>query len=85
MDTVTFIPYSMDGFKVVKLEDVSHFVDIVITCTGKEQGFTILFSAYMCHCIGGKHSITRKHLDKLKNGCIIGNMGHSVQEIDLVR
>jgi len=27
--------YSMDGFKVVKLEDVCHFVDIVITCTGK--------------------------------------------------
>ena len=25
----------MDGFKVVKLEDVCHFVDIVITCTGK--------------------------------------------------
>ena len=28
-------PHSMDGFKVVKLEDVCHFVDIVITCTGK--------------------------------------------------
>ena len=35
--------------------------------------------------LGGKHSITRKHLDKLRNGCIVGNMGHSVQEIDLVR
>ena len=34
--------------------------------------------------LGGKHSITRKHLDKLRNGCIVGNMGHSVQEIDLV-
>ena len=47
VDTVTFIPYSMDGFKVVKLEDVSHFVDIVITCTGREQRFTISFSAYV--------------------------------------
>ena len=26
---------SMDGFKVVKLEDIGHFVDIVITCTGE--------------------------------------------------
>ena len=42
MDTVTFIPYSMDGFKVVKLEDVSHFVDIVITCTGKKQIYHIV-------------------------------------------
>lgn len=34
-------PCSMDGFKVVKLEDVSHFVDIVITCTGEWQ-FTVI-------------------------------------------
>ena len=33
---------------------------------------------------GGKHTIARKHFDKLKNGCIVGNMGHSSQEIDLV-
>lgn len=32
--------YSMDGFKVVKLEDICHFVDIVITCTGKLSSFT---------------------------------------------
>ena len=33
---------------------------------------------------GGKHTIARKHFEKLKNGCIVGNMGHSTQEIDLV-
>jgi len=33
---------------------------------------------------GGKHTIARKHFEKLKNGCIVGNMGHSSQEIDLV-
>ena len=47
MDTVTFIPYSMDGFKVVKLEDVSHFVDIVITCTGKKQIYHIVQCIYV--------------------------------------
>ena len=74
----------MDGFKVVKLEDVCHFVDIVITCTGKEY-FTCHQCVVIIVLLGGKHSITRKHLEKLKNGCIVGNMGHSVQEIDLVR
>lgn len=65
IDPICALQACMDGFKVVKLEDVCHFVDIVITCTG------------------GKHCITRKHLDKLKSGCIVGNMGHSIQEIDL--
>ncbi|XP_065909569.1 S-adenosylhomocysteine hydrolase-like protein 1 [Dysidea avara] len=65
IDPICAIQACMDGFKVVKLEDIGHFVDIVITCTG------------------GKHTIARKHFEKLKNGCIVGNMGHSTQEIDL--
>jgi len=32
---------------------------------------------------GTKNVVTRKHLDKVKNGCIVANMGHSNQEIDL--
>lgn len=27
----------------------------------------------------------REHLDKMKNGCIVCNMGHSSSEIDLVK
>ena len=68
---------------MVKLEDVCHFVDIVITCTGKV--IPRVYAAFIGYCTGGKHCITRKHLDKLKSGCIVGNMGHSIQEIDLVR
>ena len=33
--------------------------------------------------IGAKNVITRKHLEKVKKNCIICNMGHSNQEIDL--
>ena len=35
------------------------------------------------HTPGTKNVVTRKHLDKVKNGCIVANMGHSNQEIDL--
>ena len=32
---------------------------------------------------GTKNVITRKHLERVKKNCIICNMGHSNQEIDL--
>ena len=56
----------MDGFRVVKLNEVVKNVDIVITCTGN------------------KNVVTREHMDKMKNGCIVANMGHSNTEIDVV-
>lgn len=34
-------------------------------------------------CTGNKNVVTRDHLDKLKNGCIVCNMGHSNTEIDV--
>lgn len=57
----------MDGFRVVKLNEVIRNVDIVITATGN------------------KNVVTREHMDKMKNGCIVCNMGHSNTEIDVVR
>lgn len=53
----------MDGFRVVKLNEVIRNVDIVITCTGN------------------KNVVTREHMDKMKSGCIVCNMGHSNTEI----
>ncbi|KAG8138526.1 hypothetical protein E2320_004418 [Naja naja] len=44
---------SMDGFRLVKLNEVIRQVDIVITCTGN------------------KNVVTREHLDRMKNGCIV--------------
>ncbi|XP_042351829.1 S-adenosylhomocysteine hydrolase-like protein 1 isoform X2 [Plectropomus leopardus] len=34
-------------------------------------------------CTGNKNVVGREHLDKMRNGCIICNMGHSSTEIDL--
>nr|XP_029137895.1 S-adenosylhomocysteine hydrolase-like protein 1 [Labrus bergylta] len=34
-------------------------------------------------CTGNKNVVIREHLDKMKNGCIVCNMGHSSVEIDL--
>lgn len=56
----------MDGFRVVKLNEVIRNVDIVITATGN------------------KNVVTRDHMDKMKNGCVVCNMGHSNTEIDIV-
>ena len=33
--------------------------------------------------LGNKNVVTREHLDKLKNGCIVCNMGHTTTEIDV--
>lgn len=57
----------MDGFRVMKLNEVIRNVDIVITATGN------------------KNVVTREHMDKMKNGCVVCNMGHSNTEIDIVR
>jgi adenosylhomocysteinase len=56
----------MEGYKVVRLEEVIKQVDIVVTASGS------------------KNTITRESLDKLKNGAIVCNMGHSNTEIDVV-
>lgn len=56
----------MDGFRIVKLNEVIRNVDIVITATGN------------------KNVVTREHMDKMKNGCVVCNMGHSNTEIDVV-
>ena len=57
----------MEGYKVVRLEEVIRQVDIIVTASGS------------------KNTITRESLDKLKNGAIVCNMGHSNTEIDVVR
>ncbi|XP_056137943.1 putative adenosylhomocysteinase 3 isoform X3 [Lampris incognitus] len=34
-------------------------------------------------CTGNKNVVGREHLDRMKNGCIVCNMGHSNTEIDV--
>ena len=63
-----YVPHisSMDGFRVVKLNEVVRNIDIVVTATGN------------------KNVVTREHMDKMKSGCVVCNMGHSNTEIDVV-
>ncbi|KAJ8940155.1 hypothetical protein NQ314_010826 [Rhamnusium bicolor] len=65
IDPICALQASMDGYRVVKLNEVIRNVDIVITATGN------------------KNVVTREHMDKMKNGCIVCNMGHSNTEIDI--
>jgi len=63
---MSLFTHSMDGFRVIKLNEVVRSVDIVITATGN------------------KNVVTREFMDKMKNGCIVCNIGHSNTEIDVV-
>ena len=55
----------MDGYRVVRVDDVVRQVDIFVTATGN------------------KKIILRRHMDKMKNGAIVCNMGHSDTEIEV--
>ena len=65
MKPVTVSRRSMDGFRVLKLNEVIRNVDLLITATGN------------------KNVVTREHMDKMKSGAIVCNMGHSNTEIDV--
>lgn len=65
IDPICALQASMDGFRVVKINEVIRNVDILVTATGN------------------KNVVTREHMDKMKNGCIVCNMGHSNTEIDV--
>eukprot|EP00095_Tigriopus_kingsejongensis_P008462 snap_masked-scaffold18_size714446-processed-gene-3.6 protein:Tk08462 transcript:snap_masked-scaffold18_size714446-processed-gene-3.6-mRNA-1 annotation:"hypothetical protein SINV_08970" len=66
IDPICALQACMDGFQVVKLNEVVKQVDIVITATGN------------------KGVVHREHMDKMKNGAIVCNMGHSNTEIDVM-
>ncbi|KAF9410493.1 hypothetical protein HW555_010446 [Spodoptera exigua] len=65
IDPICALQAAMDGFRVVKLNEVIRQVDIVITATGN------------------KGVVTREHMERMKNGCVVCNMGHSNTEVDV--
>lgn len=65
IDPICALQACMDGFKVVRMEEVIKQVDVIITATGN------------------KSIISREQCEKLKNGAIVCNMGHSNTEIDI--
>ena len=65
VDPICALQASMEGFIVDTLENVQHFVDIVITTTGNKD---------ICKL---------SNMEKMKNNCIVGNIGHFDNELQM--
>jgi len=65
IDPICALQACMEGFQVVRLNDVLEEADIIITTTGN------------------KDIIMVDQMAKMKNNCIIGNIGHFDNEIDM--
>jgi len=65
VDPICALQACMEGYQVVRLNDVLHEVDIVITATGN------------------KNIVSKAQMAKMKNNCIVGNIGHFDNEIDM--
>eukprot|EP00064_Thunnus_orientalis_P012607 superscaffoldBa00001954_g12642 len=65
-------------------------VDPICALQGCMDGFRVIKLSEVVRqvdmvitCTGNKNVVGREHLDRMKNGCIVCNMGHSNTEIDL--
>ena len=65
IDPICALQACMEGYQVVRLDDVVGDIDMVITTTGN------------------KGIVTRAHMAAMKNNCIVGNIGHFDNEIDM--
>jgi adenosylhomocysteinase len=65
IDPICALQAAMEGYQVVRLNDVVGDIDIVITTTGN-KGIVML-----------------DQMAKMKNNCIVGNIGHFDNEIDM--
>lgn len=65
IDPICALQAAMEGFQVVRLEDVVEEADIFVTATGN------------CQVIAGEH------MERMKDGAIVCNIGHFDHEIDM--
>jgi len=65
IDPICALQASMEGFQVLRLEDVLDYADFYITTTGN------------------LNIITAESMAKMKDGAIVGNIGHFDNEIDM--
>ncbi|MDA1008000.1 MAG: adenosylhomocysteinase [Planctomycetota bacterium] len=65
IDPICALQAAMEGYEVVRLEEVLDQADLVITATGN------------------KDVLTASQLIRLKDKCIVGNIGHFDNEIDM--
>ena len=65
IDPICALQASMEGYQVVKMEDVIGDIDIFVTATGNYR------------------VITGAHMERMKEGAIVCNIGHFDNEIDM--
>ena len=65
IDPINALQASMEGYRVVRMDDACEWGDIFVTATGNVS------------------VITREHMDRMKNGAIVCNIGHFDSEIDV--
>jgi adenosylhomocysteinase len=65
IDPICALQAAMEGYQVLRLEDVLSRADVFVTTTGNVDVITV------------------DHMKKMKDGAIIGNIGHFDNEIDM--
>jgi adenosylhomocysteinase len=65
IDPICALQAAMEGYQVLRLEDVLSRADLFVTTTGNVDVVTV------------------EHMKKMKDGAIIGNIGHFDNEIDM--
>jgi len=65
IDPICALQAAMEGYQVLRLEDVLSRADVFVTTTGNVDVITV------------------EHMRKMKDGAIIGNIGHFDNEIDM--
>ncbi|MDX1952511.1 MAG: adenosylhomocysteinase [Verrucomicrobiota bacterium] len=65
IDPINALQAAMEGYQVVRIEDVCHEADIFVTTTGNID------------------VITRAHMEKMKSGAIVCNIGHFDSEVQV--
>ncbi|EDV93839.1 adenosylhomocysteinase-like 2 isoform X1 [Drosophila grimshawi] len=65
-------------------------VDPICALQAAMNGFRVVRLAEVIRTVdvvvsatGNKHVVTRDHMNRMKNGCILCNMGHAISEIDV--
>uniref|UniRef100_A0A3P9P6F8 Adenosylhomocysteinase like 1 n=1 Tax=Poecilia reticulata TaxID=8081 RepID=A0A3P9P6F8_POERE len=67
----------------VKAKKVSNYSEQGTWCTLFTLQMHVSYKAFQLMALWNKNVVTRDQLDRMKNGCIVCNMGHSNTEIDV--
>jgi adenosylhomocysteinase len=65
IDPICALQATMEGFEVVRMEEIAASADIFVTATGNLR------------------VITRAHMEQMKDGAVLANIGHFDSEIDV--